>query len=290
MIGGNRSILAEIDRFLIKEAKLRSVIIPVHLRENYFKTVESLISADLFHEIIIVTNKKTSIQIHHNSMIRYLYVNEENTGFCKSLYLNEGLKEVQSDYVLTCDADIIWTPQGIHSMLAPVDKYNVDFAYLNHVTESKPNNYANADFVALHADVEHRYGKPFVRVKIREQNASRPGYGIIYGKRKNFLDLGGYKRLEKGTWGWEDVDFILRLKLISFTLMSAGHAMHLSHSDQYRWLNDFDKGKSRDKNARQSLYEIACGQFYGDLGNRSKKSNLRPYIKIENGIDQLFNI
>lgn len=175
-------------------------------------------------------------------------------------------------------------------MIVHVDTCKIDFVHLKQVTESSPDSIIEENFVPLHADIEHINGEPVVCITVRKKNVLRPGYGIIYGKRRNFLSLGGYKRLGQGTWGWEDMDFIIRLNLCSFTLMSAGYAKHLTHSNRYRSLNNMDKAQSRNANARQSLCEIAWGQLMGDMGNRQKRTNTIPKFYFQQGIDQILNI
>lgn len=72
---------------------------------------------------------------------------------------------------------------------------------------------------------------------------SRLGPGIIMVPHDAFIAVGGM-RSDFRSWGWEDTDFQLRLKISGLSITEAGTGVHLKHDDSVRDL----AGQSRQEN------------------------------------------
>lgn len=157
--------------------------------------------------------------------------------FNKSLALNIGFSVSKENQVLFCDADVM-----------------VDHKSLGNLIENVKNGHS------FHID------------KVVETAGSgvRSGPGIVSVTRANFLNVGGYNSYLTG-WGYEDRDFIDRLRLSGCSVKSTGLAFHLSHPDTTRVQNyeDEDLRSSRNRNFRTSermINESVGGSYYEDIG------------------------
>lgn len=147
-------------------------------------------------------------------------------GFCKSKYINRGVKRAHGKFVLITDIDIILPKESIYGAMDMADRLDAcvvpysTLCKLNHGTSSvvlSKRPAASLPVVALEK-----------QKRVSLENGRPQGIAVI--SRKNFMRIGGYDERFVG-WGSEDSAF----QSAAMTLCTGGLviydgiAMHLWH-------------------------------------------------------------
>lgn len=139
--------------------------------------------------------------------------------FNKSRAINFGVSLSNSTRVLVCDADV-----------------RVSLETLTFLASQVQNNSA----FALKEVIESSDG------------SRRRGLGIIALSTSDFKKIHGHNGEFEG-WGYEDVDFIRRLKTNGIAVEEVGYGTHLSHSDHERTRNYATTNKLASKKLNQEI-------------------------------------
>lgn len=240
------------------------VIIPVYRRQEFIECIKSLQQAAyLIKNIIICSDDIRSLKSQldkFNSRIPIKYIKESFSQFNKSVLVNSGIMQSKADYILCSDADIIWNLETIESLLKNVmNKEKI--AYIQQVFETQPQTEA-LTYKRYTYNIKQTKNNFTLNI-LHDQNQEifRPGYGLIMASRHNMLKFGGLK-LFSG-WGWEDVDVLIRGKILGLKTVAVGSVLHISHPrPSYE-----DLKIKRNQNIIQSLREIKVGKVFGPLSH-----------------------
>lgn len=184
--------------------------------------------------------------------------------FNKSKCLNEGLRHVLSEVVLTSDADILWTPRALRGLVESARRSGT-FTYIHSVGES-----GGAMPSLSRKRYTYRIDLPStIHIKADEpcpDSLTRPGYGLVAAPRDAWLDVGGYKDRLRG-WGWEDRDLLMRAELLGYRPRSSESVTHISHGNELRHLPQVGMTPEhyRNRNIFRSLADIKRGRLRGPL-------------------------
>lgn len=256
---------------------LRTAVIAHFARPSIVRSVESLLQSRLIDRVIVVTTDRARHLDDVRDRPGVAVVEVLSDHFCKATLLNEGLKRVDVGLVLVSDADIVWSARGLGELIEAVENADFDLVWLDTVTESEPERTVAAmqhrrlGFRVRHLSPGEARVELFEDLELQDH---RPGYGILCGQRQAFERVGGYKTGWGGGWGWEDVDIILRAKLMGLKLGACGRAVHLTHDDELRALSGGSKITSRDRNIALSRRDIRQGRLLGALGDPDYISDL----------------
>lgn len=162
--------------------------------------------------------------------------------FNKSLALNIGAHLSSGDVLIICDADVLIQYETLQAWATMVNPTGAILS-LEYVIES--------------LSLERR-----------------PAPGICSLKKMDFLCVDGYCSDYVG-WGFEDHDFLFRLRTCGFNVSLHGWGYHMTHDDNERTRNYYsqDKAEMRTKNlllfeARRCSPEIG-GTLHSDVDRRS---------------------
>jgi glycosyltransferase involved in cell wall biosynthesis len=159
--------------------------------------------------------------------------------FNKSAAINMGFAEVQTDYLIVCDADVIIEPSTITEWA--LAKTPGRLISLERVIES-------------------------------DGSGTRSGPGICCCATADFSRLGGYSSDYIG-WGFEDHDFISRAQRLGIAHTSSGVGTHLSHSDAERTQYYYSHDKQLMREVNKARFETRYRQdlILGTLLSDPKK-------------------
>ncbi len=194
--------------------------------------------------------------------------------FCKTIYLNYGLREVNHDFVLVSDADIIWNTETLEAFSCCLSQHPNAIAHVNSVGETAaitPSLQRKRWTVAL-TQAEGQQRLSFFQDI--SSTHSRPGYGLVAAHLETFMAIGGYNEALKG-WGWEDLDLLIRAQLLGHPVYALGSVLHMSHGDALRNQGYEETPQStRDRNILISASAIARGKLYGSLCSQQVSTQL----------------
>ena len=146
-------------------------------------------------------------------------------GFCKSRWINRGVKRSSGDILLVTDIDVILPKDGIMEAIKHLDNhclvvpYNVIYK-LNTTTSSR--------ILSASASSRTPAVNPDEQKKVVLGNSHPQGIGVM--TRENFLRSGGYDERFVG-WGSEDSAFQIAARTMcdGSMLQLDGIAYHLKH-------------------------------------------------------------
>lgn len=196
---------------------------------------------------------------------RVLHVRQDR--FNKCLALNVGTAFSRGSRVLFLDADIVVTPEVLAGL---VDRTNERaFATVQWVVDAgaatRPAGLA--EFIQ-HMELAWADGErmSFEFFRSRGADHARGGPGLICALKEHLLAVDGMNsRLT--SWGWEDLDLIVRLLAVhKIDRVLFGEALHLAHDDARRNLT----GTNRDESAQRNM--AIC---YANYGRRHFLGTLR---------------
>ncbi|MEM7801193.1 MAG: galactosyltransferase-related protein [Chloroflexota bacterium] len=199
-----------------------SLIIPLMRKSSIQRTVDYYASLpdETLSEIILVDFDHPYTQANGLQRpldrVRVIEVKGHHF-FNKSIALNIGCHFAKWDRLIVCDADVLIRKETLISWMS-IDHNDDICKYLGVVIES-------------------------------ETAERRKGFGICTFSKRCFHRIGGYDSRYLG-WGFEDRDYLERLRLSGVTVIEDGEGIHLTHSDEERTRNyhSDDKLQMRQKN------------------------------------------
>ena len=247
------------------------VIIPHLDRPSVAQTVASVLEASPYVRTVIVCDGGSrapgavqalrDISRYENVEVR----SAPHPRFNKPFLLNTAFRHTRSPHLLVSDADILWSAGAIDALREAARGGSV--CHVERVEETVPESGAAARPRYAAEVIPGEQGLPW-RLRIgrdRVGGPSRPGYGLVAAPRAAWEALGGYNETLNG-WGWEDVDFLVRARLLGFRVGSAAMATHVSHPNTARGTREAESlVASRNANIRKSCTAIASGVLTGSL-------------------------
>lgn len=177
--------------------------------------------------------------------------------FNRSLAKNIGISCCTGDIVFFLDADILLESDVFRDMPALAKHRRVQ--KIRTVRESRPSHDPTLGYldeqIVTH-DIRFKNGGRAKLEFIVRGDGSRCGSGLLMVEKCHAVAVNGFNSELEG-WGFEDIDFQLRLQaVLALQLVSAGDVVHLSHGDEQRGLAE---GQSRDLEIRRNM-----SQCYGN--------------------------
>jgi glycosyltransferase involved in cell wall biosynthesis len=187
--------------------------------------------------------------------------------FNKCLALNIGTVFSQGPRLLFLDADIVITPAVLAGLVDRTDERA--FATIQWVVDSDATTRPSdlAEFIQR-MELAWTDGErmSFEFFRSRGADHARGGPGLICALKEHLLAVDGMNsRLT--SWGWEDLDLIVRLQAVhKIDRVLFGEALHLAHDDTCRSLTGTTRHESTQRNMS------IC---YGNYGRRHFLGTLR---------------
>jgi len=257
-----------------------TAIIPCANRATIEVAVDSLLQTGSIERVIVPTTADQYSPIARRIGDRAQVLASQEIAFDKSKLLNLGLEASSSEKILCSDADIIWTGKAIDELTASCICGAFGFCYILQVVETDPAQSRGAH-IRLAWSLAQEGSATILRLNERQSMKElRPGYGLVFGSRQSFYSVGGFKDHWGGGWGWEDVDFLVRAKILGASLNSAGCVQHQTHGDELRAISGTSKAESRNHNVRLSLQDIRAGKISGPLARPTNNIQAKV-VKLE---------
>ena len=240
-----------------------SIIIPWSNRDELATTLQENMQIFLKHspEIIVVNCGGDQYRLDNiiktiEFPVRCLYT--DSPTFNKSLAINLGVYMSRHNALFLLDSDIILKTDILREAAAILSDAN--YIKIRKVYESKPEtNPRIPRFLreeVLTREVTCTNGRRAVMYFFAGGDGSHCGSGLLLMKKPLFVQVGGFNSALQG-WGFEDIDFQLRLQFVlRVQQVPLGEVIHLSHSDLFR--NVRNKSKQEDWNKNMAI----CYQNY----------------------------
>lgn len=179
----------------------------------------------------------------------------------KTALLNQGFIASQGDCLLFSDADILWTEQSIHAFISVVVDGRIAHAkkierWPDGAQATNNDAFSTKSFLTEIRETAQFFSADgrvasVQKSAIYPRDSARSGPGILGISRYYFESIGGYNG-DLRTYGWEDIDILVRAGL----LLNAG------------------------SEAVGSLYEMRSVRHPGELGRRliSEASNYQVCV------------
>lgn len=252
---------------------LLSVVIPWCNRLEIERTLEEngpvLMAHDL--EILVVNcggeTSWLSLRLTKMSLPRVRWIEVPAGSFNKSLALNLGAFASRAPNLFFLDADILFHEDFITEAIERLS--DACFVTVDRVYESiaaqAPKEPPFLQTLVYTIELVDRRGR-LIRLetnRLRLDDRSRGAPGLIFLRKKDFLDVGGMNA-ELERWGWEDLDLLARLQFsLGLERRSMGSVVHLSHGDDVRNLGNMTRTISEAHNFSQCLASYCIGHFQG---------------------------
>jgi predicted glycosyltransferase involved in capsule biosynthesis len=198
------------------------------------------------------------------------------TSFNKCLALNMGVSAATGTYLFLLDTDIILEEDLLPAAAALLE--NNCFLTIRKVYESQKNATAARSFIselAYFIEVtDINSNKALIETSrhyINEKSRSAPG--LVMMRKEHFMKVNGMNTDLSG-WGWEDNDLLCRLQLkLSLKWEKISSAIHLTHTDQQRMINNNSRKASEAANYAKCLDNYSQGNYAGTY-----KEDLQKHI------------
>lgn len=249
-----------------------SVIIPWCNRPEL--RISLLENAPVFqraHSEVIVVNcggdVKSSRQLLREVRIRGLkLVHIPHSHFNKSLALNAGFLVSREKIVQFLDADIIldknYFDEALHCL--PMKAYVILARLSERSSESRARDKLGIDEIAQTITIVRSDRTAHVETnRLRYEDGSRSAPGIVMFPRRSFMCVDGMNSDLEG-WGFEDIDFLIRLQLgTGLQPSQAGRGYHIPHDDKLRFFRGKTPQHNESINSAKCLFNYRNGHFMG---------------------------
>lgn len=165
--------------------------------------------------------------------VHLLHIDGVNA-FNKAMCLNIGIDAASNDIVIVLDADVLLERCFVQQSSLLVSQGKC-FVFLKRVTEQVPavqQELAPSGQIARQTSIEELElldGRSASVEYSIDSCAARTGNGIVVFSREHFYLIEGYDSQMQG-WGYEDLDFQIRLQLgAGSNRFAAGSGIHVSH-------------------------------------------------------------
>ncbi|QHI35420.1 hypothetical protein IMCC3317_07660 [Kordia antarctica] len=249
-----------------------SIIIPWSNRPDLADSLEKNYTKFNFDHIeIIIVNFGGNIAevtqiVNASALTNIKLIHIESDVFNRSKALNIGAYNAKNETLFILDCDIVIS-DSIDEITAALKDEN-SFLTLLKTTESnrssKKRIQGEIKEIAYYIGFKNQKGNEVLvetnRMFLSENARSCPGLVIL--SKSNFVKIGGMNTDLVG-WGWEDVDLVYRLEYYGIKRVKKGNCIHLSHSDNKRYLIKEDKATNEDLNFKKALANYLIGDFLG---------------------------
>ncbi|WP_420574471.1 galactosyltransferase-related protein [Kordia sp.] len=249
-----------------------TIIIPWSNRPDLADSLEK--NYNIFNvdhiEIIIVNfggNVEEVTTIVNASALKNIeLIHIESDVFNKSKALNIGVHHAKNDTIFILDCDIVIN-DAISDITANLKDDN-SFLTLDKTVESNRSDKkiikGEVKELAYYIGFKGQDGNEVMvetnRMFLSENARSCPA--LLMMSKANFIKIGGMNADLVG-WGWEDIDLVYRLEYHGIKRVKKGNCIHLSHSDNKRYLIKEDKATNEDLNFKKALANYLIGDFLG---------------------------
>jgi hypothetical protein len=211
-----------------------SLIIPVYNRsELLIKSLVSLAGQSLLPDELIITDDGSDEDIPSKIKniissfpFRIMYIKQKHKGFRLAKARNNGIRNAESETIVFCDQDLIYTKDYLKTFIEHIRYGNFVVAYpirlneeqSNRVDEMKIKNYSFADIITVtqKQKIKSQYRKDKFYYYLNEFNLRKFGVklrgGCVCIKKSDLIKINGYDEQYIG-WGNEDDDLYKRLFL-----------------------------------------------------------------------------
>lgn len=248
-----------------------SVVIPWFNRPDLISSLKENFTIFNFDyvEVIVVNyggDKKQIDQIINLSNLKNIkLLNIKSEVFNKSRAINIGVFNAKNEIVFLLDCDIIMNDSIIDITSKLSEK---TFLTLEKTKESEQSNdkiiKGEITEIAYFIGFKNSHGKEIKvetnRMYLSENSRSCPGLVIV--SKKNFIKVNGMNSDLIG-WGWEDIDLVYRLEYHNIHRQKKGSCIHLTHSDNSRYLIKENKAINEDYNFKKAMANYLIGDFLG---------------------------
>ncbi|WP_406230037.1 galactosyltransferase-related protein [Nocardia sp. NBC_01009] len=193
-------------------------------------------------------------------------------GCAKYANLGIGFTPFDAPLIFVLDADIVMAATEVSDMVAAT---SADRAVILHEVHDEPAlaPLPGTDQLGIVATRDSIFtlrlpdGRQVSVTKARQNYVSGAylGPGMIMVGKDMLTEVGGYRSAFR-SWGWEDIDLLIRLKLAGYEIGEAGRAAHLTHGDDVRNLpaGTAKMTSERDNEAR-GVSHLLRGETVGTL-------------------------
>jgi len=214
--------------------------------------------------------------------VKLVEVTPASPSFNKSRALNLGVALARARNLFLLDVDVLLEEGVIARALEVLD--DGCFVTIERVLESE-RGAAGAQPTPQLRSIAHRIelvsADRTVEIetnRLRLIDGARSGPGLIFLRRKRFLEVGGMCSDLEG-WGWADLDLVARLQLaLGLERRTCGQVVHLTHGDDKRALQGVNRGASEARNQSRAIAHYALGYTAGTFREdveRYRTSRLR---------------
>lgn len=201
--------------------------------------------------------------------------------FNKSLALNLGVAVARADRLFFLDADIVLDDGFLPAALALVDRSCVvTAARAVEMNPQRPPVTGSLSELAYSIRLA-THDQRQVQIEtncIRFADGSRSAPGLILFARMQFEAVDGMNSELEG-WGWEDLDYLLRLQLvIGVEHKCAGAVKHLTHAGAGGVEGNMGRSASQSGNFALCLANYHLGHFLGTF--QEDVATWRPRIEV----------
>lgn len=262
-----------------------SIIIPWSNRNEIITSLKGNMWTFKRHklEVIIVnyggnqTFLESSLEQIHENCIRTVNIKQRNFNKCKAM--NIGAFHAKSDKLFFLDADIILNDDFLDTAIELL--CNNNFVTIKQVKESKSrpaNEKKNICLseIAYHTELFISDNRKILLEtnRVNFQNNTRSAPGLLIVNKKDFEKIGGMNS-ELSSWGWEDLDVIVRLQAkCNLKRKQVGSVTHISHGDDVRSLGSKNRAESESQNFAICLSNYNKGNFLGSYKRDTHKLSL----------------
>jgi glycosyltransferase involved in cell wall biosynthesis len=190
------------------------------------------------------------------------------TPFNKALAINIGAAIARAPFIFILDADIVMQSNLLKELHSAID--DSSFVTVAGIVESHEAQ-RNVEFLSstsAHRRFVLRDGRQIevITSRITYPGQIRKGTGLLFTRTSDFRAIGGMNSEIVG-WGWEDNDVIVRLQMVlNLKPREIGSAMHLTHSDDKRFLpSGISPSESDDINFAKCLARYEAGLLQGTM-------------------------
>lgn len=250
-------------------------ILPARVNEKdrfeNFKLIIEYIRKYFITNILVVECDKQSyldklVYTTYNTNEKYIFISDESEDelFNKSKILNVALKNIQTEYIIFYDIDIIANVNDIYDGYTKVVKNNnIIFVPHNRKFYKVSRIYFKDMQENLNYDLLYNAKNGIKYIDFRNPKNSNFTGCVFISTLKSILSVGGFNETMNG-WGWEDEEIYNRLNRFGFVFKYSNNPVfHINHKIYNRYislLNDninssllkseMEKNKHKCKNSK----------------------------------------
>ena len=250
-----------------------SIVIPVRIdsterKENLHCVLQYLLQTPFIYIDILEADQKQHFHFHPHERIRYRFIQDYETVFYRTRYLNILLKDARHVIVGIWDTDVLVPEKQLMDAINYIQKgcvlsfpYDGNFRFL----DKEESQSIRKDMTILHEGMGHRLiGRPSV------------GGAFLVNKTK-YLETGGENEGFYG-WGPEDVERVKRLEILELPIARTKGALYHLHHERKPDIGVDNRKKARHN---QKVLLNTCRQSKEEL-TKALKNHTGIFFYLEN--------